>query len=82
MNENIKNNVIKILNKYIFDKKIWDKAPDNPKIISDLKINSARIVDVVLDIEELYNIEIDENTLERIFTLNDIVKIIEEKIRK
>lgn len=82
MSEEIRTKVVEILNKYIFDKKIWNKVPENPKIISDLKINSARIVDVVLDIEENYGIDIDENTLERIFTLDDIVKIILEKTKK
>lgn len=82
MSEEIRTKVVDILNKYIFDKKIWNKVPENPKIISDLKINSARIVDVVLDIEENYGIDIDENTLERIFTLDDIVKIILEKTKK
>ncbi|MFH2142142.1 MAG: phosphopantetheine-binding protein [Bacteroidota bacterium] len=77
--DDIKTKVTEILNKYIFDKKVWDNAPENPKIFSDLMINSARIVDVILDIEEEYKIDIDDNTLEKIFTINDIVDIIKEK---
>lgn len=78
----VKKEVTEILNKYIFDKKIWDKCPENPRIIADLKINSARIVDIVLDIEEKYDIEIDDGTLEKIITIEDIVKIIDLKKQK
>jgi len=84
--ENIKTTVMEtkikvkeILNKYIFDKSIWDTAPENPNIIKDLKINSARIVDIVLDIEDQFDIEIDDESLENIFTLNDIIDIIAKK---
>ncbi len=79
--EEIKTQVTTILNKYIFDKKVWDSAPENPKIIENLKINSARIVDIVIDIEELYNIEIDNKSLEKIKTIQDIINVIQEKIK-
>jgi acyl carrier protein len=77
--EEIKSKVIQILDKYIFDKKIWNNAPENFRMIEDLKINSARIVDIVIDIEEMFNIEIDNKALQKLKTINDIVAIIIEK---
>ena len=77
--EEIKNKVLKILDKYIFDKSIWKTAPENPKIIADLKINSARIVDIIIDIEEEFDIEFDNKSLEKAITLNDILSIINKK---
>jgi acyl carrier protein len=74
--EEIKSKVIKILDKYIFDKKIWETAPENFRMIEDLKINSARIVDIVIDIEEMFDIEIDNKTLQNLKTINDIVSIV------
>lgn len=68
-----------IIRKYAFDKTLVDKADGNSKIIADLKINSARIVDIVLDLEEKYDIEIDDASLEKIITLNDAIRIIESK---
>ena len=76
-----KDKVIAILSKYIYDKKVLENIPENPKIIDDLKINSARIVDVILDVEEAYNIEIDDKSLKQIKTLNDILNIIENKTK-
>ena len=72
--------VIEILKKYNIDKKLWENYTDNFEIIRDLRINSARIVDIVLDIEEEYDIEIDDDSLERIITIKDIKEIIKEKL--
>lgn len=77
--EDLKTQVVKILDKYVFDKKLWSSTPDHQRITDDLKINSARIVDIVIDIEETFNIEVDNKTLERIKTVNDIITIIQEK---
>lgn len=77
--EDIKKTIAEVLDKYIFDKKVWENAPENPKVIADLKINSARIIDIVLDLEEKFDIEIDDESLEKINTLNDIVNIIKSK---
>ena len=74
--EEQRDKVIKILDKYIFDKTIWKTAPENPKIISDLKINSARIVDIIIDIEEEFDIEFDNKSLQKAISLNDILSII------
>lgn len=76
-----KEKVIAILSKYIYDKKVLENIPENPKIIDDLKINSARIVDVILDVEEAYNIEIDDKSLQKIKTLDDILTVIENKTK-
>ncbi|MBI5539236.1 MAG: acyl carrier protein [Bacteroidia bacterium] len=70
-----------IIKKYAFDKTLVDKAEENSKIIADLRINSARIVDIVLDIEEKYDIEIDDKSLERIISIKDAMNIISEKLK-
>ncbi len=80
--EEIRSKVIKILDKYIFEKKIWDNIPEDFSLIGDLKINSARIVDIVIDIEETFDIEIDNKTLQNLKTINDIVATITAKQRK
>jgi acyl carrier protein len=80
--ENIKNKIISILKKYTFDKKIWENIPENPDITKDLKINSARIVDIILDIEEEFKIEIDDKSLEGIKTINDAESVISKKLEE
>lgn len=49
--------------------------------IKDLKINSANLVDVVLDVEDEFNIEIDNDSMNGMFTLGDAKRIILEKTK-
>lgn len=78
--ENIKTNLINILKKYTLSKDVWKNFNENSSIISDLKINSARIVDIVIDLEEKYDIEITDEELEKLTCFKDIVKLIDSKI--
>ena len=48
--------------------------------ISDLKINSANLVDIVLDIEEEFGIEIDNASMEKMLTVEASIAIILAKI--
>ncbi len=71
--------VIEILKQYSFEKKIWENYTGDLEIIKDLKVNSARIVDIVLDVEEAFDIEIDDDSLENIVCIRDIVEIVDAK---
>ena len=73
--------VISIVTEYVFDKNIMKSAVPDSNLVMDLKINSARIVDIVLDIEDEFQIEIDYKSLENIETINDITTVIKEKIQ-
>lgn len=71
--------VIEILKQYSFEKKIWGNYTGDLEIIKDLKVNSARIVDIVLDVEEAFDIEIDDDSLENIVCIRNIVEIVDVK---
>jgi acyl carrier protein len=77
--ENIKEQVINILKKYTFNDEVWNGFNDNTSIINDLKINSARIVDIIIDIEEIYHIEITDEELDSLTCFKDIVYLIHRK---
>ena len=66
-----------ILLKYAFNKSLVEEAGPNANMVKDLKINSARIVDVVLDVEDAFEIEIDNQNLAKIKTINDLAEIID-----
>lgn len=77
--DKLENEVKAIIEKYAFDKELVRNSNSNSKIISDLKINSARIVDIILDIEEKYDIMIEDNYLEKMITIADVVQLIHLK---
>jgi acyl carrier protein len=48
--------------------------------IKDLEVNSANLVDVILDVEDEFNIEIDNESMEGMLTVGDAKNIIERKL--
>jgi acyl carrier protein len=68
--------LLKIIEKYSFNKDIVRNAKLNSKIIADLNINSTRIVDIIMDIEEEFDIEIEDKALNKMLTIEDVINII------
>ncbi len=77
--QEIKEKVIAILKKYTRREEVWENFNDNSDILNDLKINSARLVDIILDIEDEFDLEVEDEAMDRIRTINDVVEIIAEK---
>ena len=81
--ENVKNEnkekIIEILKKYTFDEKVWENFTPEMNIKDDLKINSARVVDIVLDLEECFDIEISDEDIEKMKTVKDVIETVERK---
>ncbi len=50
------------------------------RFIEDLGVNSARLVDIILDIEDEFQIEIDDQSADKIHTIGDAVALIEQKL--
>jgi len=48
-------------------------ATRETKILTDLGVNSARLVDIILAFEDEFNIAIDDDTADKIRTLGDAV---------
>ena len=69
-----------IIKPYVQDEKALESLTENTDFINDLKINSANLVDVILDIEEKYNIVIDNESMERMVNVKEAIEIIETKL--
>lgn len=74
----IREKVIEILKKYTRKEEVWETATDASKILEDLKINSARLVDIMLDLEDAFDLEIDDETMDGIITISDAVAAIDK----
>jgi len=55
---------------------------DETEFIKDLKINSANLVDIIIDAEERYDIEIDADSAEKIHNAGDCIDVILEKMKE
>ena len=69
-----------IVKPYIQNQSAFDSLTENTDFINDLKINSANLVDVILDIEEKYNIVIDNDSMEGMVNVKAAMEIIEAKL--
>ncbi len=61
-----------------------DVSAENIKPESDLtkelNINSSHLVDIVLDVEDAFNIALSNEDMEQLHTVQDAVKIIQSKL--
>lgn len=78
--ETIKKELLGIINPYVHDKELLNSVTEQSDLITDLQINSAHIVDIVLDIEEKYDITIDDDAIGQMNTVGESVSIIQKKL--
>ncbi|GAB6088451.1 phosphopantetheine-binding protein [Spirochaeta dissipatitropha] len=72
--------VLGIIGPFAKDDEALKNATESTNILSDLKVNSARLVDIILDFEDQFEIAIDDEDADKIQTLGDAVtKILELK---
>ena len=69
-----------IIKPYTQNQEAFEILSEDTDFINDLKINSANLVDVILDIEEKYNIVIDNESMERMVNVKAALEIIDTKL--
>ena len=72
--------VVAILKPYVKNKDALATVSNETNILDDLKVNSARLVDVVLAFEDDFEIEIADEDADAVDTVGDAVRLIKEKI--
>ncbi|MDT0677020.1 acyl carrier protein [Autumnicola musiva] len=70
----------KIVTPYVQRKEGLENFNKKTDFLNDLKINSANLVDVVLDVEDEFDIEIDNESMEGMLTVGDAKQIILRKL--
>jgi len=69
-----------IITTYTQETEALDHLNEQTDFIRDLKINSANLVDIVLDVEEDFGIEIDNDAMSRMLSVGAAIAIIETKL--
>ncbi len=75
----IRDRVIEILTPFVKDRSALEQATSATNMLDDLKVNSARFVDIVLAIEDAFDVEVADDELDSINTIGDCVALIEQK---
>ncbi len=59
-------------------------SPDNispeTRLLEDLNVDSARVVELVLDLEDAFSINIEDGVIDTLKTVGDLVDLVKGKI--
>lgn len=69
-----------IVKPFVKDEEAFTMINEKTHFIKDLNINSANLVDIVLDVEEAFDIEIDNESMEKMLDLENTIAIIQSKL--
>ena len=72
--------VVKILTPHVKNQAALASPSDRTHILDDLKVNSARLVDVVLAFEDEFDIEIPDEDVDAVNTIGDCVNLVLAKL--
>ncbi len=69
-----------IVKPFVNNPEALDSFTENTDFITDLKINSANLVDIILDIEDAFGIQIDNEAMAKMLDVKSTLAIIETKL--
>jgi acyl carrier protein len=72
--------VVAILKPFVKNQEALATLGLETSILKDLKVNSARLVDVILDIEERFGIQVKDDEAEKVRTVGDAVNLVLAKV--
>ena len=78
--ESIQERLKKIVQPYVNNQDNFENLTSESNFINDLEINSANLVDVVLDVEDEFDIRIENDDMEKMTNVKATVEVIQKKL--
>lgn len=69
-----------IIKPFVNNEEAFENLSESTDFTTDLNINSANLVDIILDVEEAFDINIDNQSMEKMLTIKATLEIIETKL--
>jgi acyl carrier protein len=69
-----------IIEPYLDDQVDVESLTLESHLINELNINSAHVIDIVLDIENEFDVEIDDESIMKMETIQSVMDIINQKL--
>ena len=79
--EQIYGKLLPIIKTYLPEDVPEEAITPDKDLTGELNINSAHLVDVVLDVEDEFDVEFENADMENLRTINDAVAIIQSKLK-
>lgn len=71
-----------IVSQYLPEDVDASQITEDSNFIQELNINSANLVDIVLDVEDAFDIRLENEDMDGMQTVSDALKIVEIKIKE
>jgi len=81
-NEDLIAKLKKIVMPYVQDEEAFDNLSESTEFIRDLKINSANLIDIILDVEDEFDIQIENEEMEQMTSVKAAMNIITAKLKE
>ncbi len=78
----ILNELKKLLAPYTEKKEMLANIHEDTDLVKDLKINSANLVDIIIEAESKYKIEIDFDMASKMYTVGNCIDVISAKFNQ
>ena len=69
-----------IIEPYIQDEEAFKNLSEDTDFVKDLKINSANLVDIILDIEDEFDIRLENEDMEQMLNVKSAMNIVTSKL--
>ncbi|WP_299126656.1 phosphopantetheine-binding protein [uncultured Winogradskyella sp.] len=69
-----------IIAPYVQDEVAFKKLSEDTDFVKDLKINSANLVDIILDIEDEFDIRLENEDMEQMLDVKSAMAIVTSKL--
>ena len=69
-----------IVEPYIQDEEAFKNLSEETDFVKDLKINSANLVDVILDVEDAFDIRIENDEMEKMVSVKEAMILVNSKL--
>jgi acyl carrier protein len=79
MAKDVMDRVIRIIKPFAKNQEALAQASGATRILEDLRVNSARLVDIILELENEFGIELGDDDADKVRTVGDAVQVIAAK---
>jgi len=70
-----------IIEPYVQDEEAFKNLSEDTDFVKDLKINSANLVDIILDIEDEFDIRLENEDMEQMLDVKSAMNIVTSKFK-
>ncbi|MFH2008445.1 MAG: acyl carrier protein [bacterium] len=76
----VQEEIIRIATPFVKAPAMLQSVTESTSLIDDLKVNSARLVDIVLAFEDSFDIEIEDDEADKIRTIGQAIDMVLTKV--